>query len=237
MSNIFEISKEYLNLINEIENAEGEITEEVANQLAITEADFAQKMNAYQRVIKSKEALIAAHKDEKARLDKNIKSMENTITRLKKVMTDALILMGDTGKSGNKTLKTDLYNFFTVDTTSVEVDPTVFNLNEPKAVGFLKIKIPLVVNKSEAATLLSLLKAAVANDPEVFTPICDKIENVAFTVEPDKDKLKTFLEQQEEIIELRKKQSGQLPIPGNELPEPVVLPGVNLKVTTGIRSR
>lgn len=238
MSNIFEISQEYLNIINEIENAEGEINEELANRLTITEADFADKMNAYQRVIKSKEAAITLHKDEKARLDRNIESMNNTITRLKKVMTDALILMGDTGKSGNKTLRTDLYNFFTVDTTSVDVDALLFNLDEPKALDFLRIKMPLMLTNNEKELLLDNINSAYEKDPVGILPLYNKVTNVAYTVEPDKILIKKYLEQQEDQYNTIKDQKGELELEKSTVfPDLIALPGVKLITTTNIRNR
>ena len=68
MSNIFEIEKKYLNIISEIEENGGELTEDLANDLAITENEFKNKVEAYVNIIKSIKNDLALIKDEQSRL-------------------------------------------------------------------------------------------------------------------------------------------------------------------------
>jgi hypothetical protein len=111
--NIFNIEEEYLQLINEIEEAEGEITDEIAEKLAINTDDFITKMKAYRYIISMLKADNSMIDDEVKRLS-SLKSIKNnTINRLKTTMRDALLIMGEEGKSGNRVLDTGEGKFYT----------------------------------------------------------------------------------------------------------------------------
>lgn len=102
MASIYNIQQDLLDIFNQIEENEGEITPELEEQLRISQDEFADKIRSYTCVIRQLECDLAAIKDEKARLDAIKKSKEKTIERLKKVMIEAIQMFGDTSKTGIK---------------------------------------------------------------------------------------------------------------------------------------
>lgn len=107
MASLYNIEQKYFSIIAEIENNEGEITPELAEQLAVTEDDVKNKLRAYYYIMKQKEGEMAVIDDEIERL-KNLKdSKANLIERLKKACGSALMLFGTPTKTGNYKLELD----------------------------------------------------------------------------------------------------------------------------------
>ena len=100
--NIYQIQQNLLDIFEQIEENEGDITPEIEEQLAISQQDFKNKVKSYGDVIKLLESDIDSIKKEKARLNDLQKSKEKTIERLKKIIIEAIELFGDTTKSGSK---------------------------------------------------------------------------------------------------------------------------------------
>lgn len=100
--NIYQIQQNLLDIFEQIEENEGDITPELEEQLAISQDEFKSKVKSYADVIKQLELDLAGIKEEKARLDNLKKSKEKTIERLKKIIIDAIELFGDTTKAGAK---------------------------------------------------------------------------------------------------------------------------------------
>ena len=98
MANIFNIELDYLRLMNEIEDAQGEITEEMETFLVINEQDAKDKLNSYAHIITLKESDITIAKDEIVRLQKRIDGREKLIARLEKTMIQAVKMFGTEGK-------------------------------------------------------------------------------------------------------------------------------------------
>lgn len=112
--NIFQLSEEFLYLLQDIEDAEGEITEELAERLAINKEDFSKKMDGYAKIIRSLQGNVETIKDEAKRLSDLKVSTENKIDKMKQVMNEALKLFGEVGKTGNQTFKTGTNSFWNV---------------------------------------------------------------------------------------------------------------------------
>ena len=51
MSNLFGIAQKYDYLVSQIEENDGEITEEIAEELAIAESELEDKLRAYRQII------------------------------------------------------------------------------------------------------------------------------------------------------------------------------------------
>ena len=102
MASIYNIQQDLLEIFDQIEANEGEITPELEEQLNITQEQFKSKIKDYSNVIKMLETDIAAIKEEKARLSDLQKSKEKNIERLKKIMVEAIENFGDTTKTGGK---------------------------------------------------------------------------------------------------------------------------------------
>ena len=100
--NIWQIQQELLDIFNELEENGGELTEELEQQLAISQEDFRSKVESYTNVIKSVKADIAAIDQESKRLAELKKSKTSMIDRLSKVIIEAVDRFGDTTKNGGK---------------------------------------------------------------------------------------------------------------------------------------
>lgn len=100
--NIWQIQQELLSIFDELEENGGELTEELEQQLAISQEDFRSKVEDYTNVIKSVKADIAAIDQESKRLAELKKSKTAMVDRLSKVIIEAVDKFGDTSKSGSK---------------------------------------------------------------------------------------------------------------------------------------
>ena len=92
--NLYDITLEQKNLINEIELLEGEITPEIEEQLKITEASLQQKSIAYLEVIAKKEGFNSLIDNEIKRLQSLKKTNANVIDRLKENLLLAVNTFG-----------------------------------------------------------------------------------------------------------------------------------------------
>ena len=100
--NIWQIQQDLLDIFNELEENGGELTEELEQQLAISQEDFRSKVENYTNVIKSVKADIAAIDQESKRLAELKKSKTAMVDRLSKVIIEAVDKFGETTKTGGK---------------------------------------------------------------------------------------------------------------------------------------
>ena len=100
--NIFQIEQELKELFDTIEENGGELTPELEEALAISQADFVNKIKSYSNVIKQLDADLSAIKDEKDRLKALEDSKKRTKERLSSIMCSAISMFGDTTRSGGK---------------------------------------------------------------------------------------------------------------------------------------
>lgn len=122
MSNLFGIAQKYDYLVSQIEENDGEITEEIAEELAIAESELEDKLRAYRQVIDAQKANIAYNKDEIKRLRDRNASFDKIAGRLKSSVVDALHIFGQVGKSGNYSLKFPDFNVYTKESESVSIN-------------------------------------------------------------------------------------------------------------------
>ncbi|WBC28430.1 Gam-like end protection [Rhodobacteraceae phage LS06-2018-MD05] len=94
MKPIYEISKNYLDLIDQIEENNGEITPEIETSLAINEGEIKQKSVAYVAVMKSLESEVDFIDNEIKRLQALKKSRANIVQNLKDSLEYALNTFG-----------------------------------------------------------------------------------------------------------------------------------------------
>lgn len=125
---LFAIESRYQAIIEELENNGGELTDELAEELAITEQDLTNKLDSYRKAMQILEGEQDTIKVEIERLRGISKTKDNTIKRLKTSALDAVLRFGDVGKSGNKTIVLPDCKFFTVNTKSVQLDENKINL-------------------------------------------------------------------------------------------------------------
>lgn len=127
MSSLYNISNDILHIFNEVEQAEGEITDEQYNELCIKQEELKEKLDSYVKAIKVWQVDEQALKDEKKRFNDKQNVYKNRIERLKKAMLEAVINFGETGKN-NKFIELPNVRIFTKNTQSVEINEPRINI-------------------------------------------------------------------------------------------------------------
>lgn len=90
MSNIFNIQQEYFDILNQIEENDGEITDEISNLLESNEGDYKEKLDNYLKMIHYWEGLLGNINAEIERIGKLKKSKEKAIETLKENISVSL---------------------------------------------------------------------------------------------------------------------------------------------------
>lgn len=93
-TSLYKISVDLLALLQQIEENDGEITEEVAAALTINQEQAAAKVTDYGHAIKQLEGFAELAKAEAQRVQKIQKTYENTAKRLKEKVVEAMRLFG-----------------------------------------------------------------------------------------------------------------------------------------------
>lgn len=127
MSSLYNISNDILSIFNEVEQAEGEITDEQYDELCIKQEELKEKLDSYVKAIKVWQVDEQALKDEKKRFNDRQNVYKNRIERLKKAMLEAVINFGETGKN-NKFIELPNVIIFTKNTQSVEFNEPRINI-------------------------------------------------------------------------------------------------------------
>lgn len=91
MTNIYEIQKEYLELMNQVIDNEGEFTPELLEKLQINEQELKQKAINYAYVIKKLEDDEESINNEIKRLGELKKANTKKIDKLKEIVTNSMI--------------------------------------------------------------------------------------------------------------------------------------------------
>ena len=92
---LYEIKNEYLELINQVEELEGEITLEIENQLTINQNELQNKAIAYHSVILSKDAFNMQIDNEIKRLQTLKKRNNSLVDNLKNRLVGAIQMFGE----------------------------------------------------------------------------------------------------------------------------------------------
>lgn len=180
---LYNIELDYLNLMRDIELAEGEVTEEIAKQLEINSTNLEDKVKSYIYYMDKVAGDIAAIKVSMERLKARDVHKNNVFNKLKNSLLTAVELYGAEGNSGNKVLEFDTCKLFTKNLQSLEfkneesfynTDYMTFKITEPltiinvnKAIAAIKkdknhkVKYTSTINKK---LLLNDLKKEVKVD-------------------------------------------------------------------------
>lgn len=127
MASLYNISSEILRIFENVENNEGEITDEEYNSLVIKQEELKTKLDCYVKAVKEFNASAAFCKTEKKSIDDRKKVYENRVLRLKKAMLDAVNNFGELGKN-NKFIELESCRLYTKASTAVNVDEDRVNL-------------------------------------------------------------------------------------------------------------
>ena len=120
MSSLWNITQEFLALASLIEEAGGEATEEVMEELSISRENFQHKAEGYARLILKWESEIDAAAAEIKRIQAIKKTKENSLARLKETLLFALNAFGQEDK-GVKRYETPLFKLSTRRSVAVEI--------------------------------------------------------------------------------------------------------------------
>ena len=121
MSSLYQIQEDILRIFNDVEAAEGEITDELYEALIIKQEELKTKLDAYVKAIKSWEVDEKALKDEKKRFNDRQNVFKNRIERLKAAALEAVLNFGEQGKS-NMFIELPTCRLFSRSSQSIEVD-------------------------------------------------------------------------------------------------------------------
>ena len=127
MESLYTISNELLSIFANIEENEGEVTEEELQALEIAQENLQEKLNSYRKAIRVWEADINACKEEEKRIKTARTVKENRISKLKDRMLFAVQKFGCDGKPNKKGKSNKFYELsdcrlYTRTTESVEID-------------------------------------------------------------------------------------------------------------------
>lgn len=127
MNNLYQISEDLLNIFANIEENEGEVTEEELLALEIKQEELNETLASYKKAIIVWDADINACKAEEKRLKDARSVKENRINKLKDRMLNAVITFGYEGKPNAKGKSNHYYELpdgrmYTRTTESVELD-------------------------------------------------------------------------------------------------------------------
>ena len=121
MSSLYQISEDILRIFDEVEQNDGEITDEQYDSLTIKQEELKTKLDAYVKAIKSWEVDEKALKDEKKRFNDRQSVFKNRIERLKAAALEAVLNFGEHGKS-NMFIELPTCRLFSRASKSVEID-------------------------------------------------------------------------------------------------------------------
>ena len=155
-TSLYTIETEYQQMLQIIEEADGEVTPEMEESLAINEKQLQSKSIAYVEYIGSREAVNDRIDAEVKRLNQMKKVNNNLIDRLKSNLLDAVKIFGD--------YEVGLTKFGTRKSSSVQVDDVNSLPSEYKT-----IKVTEAANKAE-------IKAALKRGESITG--CEIVENL-----------------------------------------------------------
>lgn len=174
---MYEITDELREIFDIIEEAEGEITPEIEERLAIAEEEYENKIMSYYRIIQENKAQNQSIKDEIDRLNRIAYSNNRIEEKLKGRILVAVQEFGYVGKSNNMKLDLDKLKLWTVNKDKIVIEDEE-SFNDPKYT-FTDIRVPndpdllrevlrhtvaLSVDKEFVAELNSELKTYIAKN-------------------------------------------------------------------------
>ena len=139
MANIFQIQSEYIQLMNDIQEQEGELTQELSDRLAIVESDLQTKSQGYVSVIKTLDAECDIIDLEIKRLQSLKKARNNAIERLKGAISQAMTTF-EIDKIETPLNKITFRNSKSVNIIDVEMLPNTCVIIERKPISKTEIR-------------------------------------------------------------------------------------------------
>lgn len=125
--NIYQIKQEFINIFDELEENGGELTDELAEKLAITQEEFKEKAKDYANAIKLFKQDIESIKIEQKRLKDFADKKQKIIDRLTNILIASIEEFGDAKPSGVKYIDYGTGEISIRKSISVDVDDTVLH--------------------------------------------------------------------------------------------------------------
>lgn len=141
MSTLYEISEELLALFSELEDSDGEPTEEQLERLNISEKELKYKSVAYYSVIKENESFINVLDDEIKRLQAKKKKANKLIESLSNRLLGAVSLFGNF-EAGTHSFKTRKSTIVDIEDESV-IPEDYFKIKTTQSVDKKKLAVDL----------------------------------------------------------------------------------------------
>lgn len=136
-NSLFTITQSLGEIFDKIEDAGGEITPEIEEELSIRQEELEAKCASYVSAIKYIEQEINACKEEKQRIDQLKKRDENRIVYMKRSLKDAVTMFGQQQKSGSYKLKAGLNQLSVSRSSAIIVDKDMLDFISRCASQFL----------------------------------------------------------------------------------------------------
>jgi hypothetical protein len=121
MASLWQLTQEELSFINLMEDMGGELTDEIAEELAIRRDNFKDKAEAYAKFILKLESEAEQAAAEIKRIQALKKAKENTVLRLKETLLAALMVFTEEDAKGIRRYETPLAKLSTRKSQAVEV--------------------------------------------------------------------------------------------------------------------
>lgn len=120
--NLYQITQDQSSIIELLEENGGEATEEVLNALQITREAFEKKAEGYAHLIIKLDGEVDIIASEIKRLQALKKTKENSVSRLKESLTNAMLVFGEQDDKGIRRYKTPTLSLSTRKSESVSID-------------------------------------------------------------------------------------------------------------------
>lgn len=133
---LYAITNDINEIYNKIEEADGEITPEIEDELAIRQDEFAEKAEGYANFIKSKKSYITECKEEENRIKNIRKVTENIVERVSSSLAKAIDEFGDTNSSGNHFIETKFMKITSMPSRSMEIDTAILDAIVSSVIDF-----------------------------------------------------------------------------------------------------
>ena len=143
-----DILEDYQKIENELINNDGVMNEDLENILDVHKAELSQKLDGYEHFVRYLKTKIDYLKTMEEHYSKRRKTLENSITRCKDSMVNALLM------TGNKKVKTDDFNFslgkskkWCVNSDELDEDSKKNLIDKGLAENIFKIKLANLKNE------------------------------------------------------------------------------------------
>lgn len=188
MSNIFDLSLEYIQIMDELEENGGELTDDILDRLNINKDELDDKLENYRKVIAMINGRIETIAKEQERLTAKAKVQANMIEKLKERMKIAVNLYGDVTKTGNKTYTNGLSKFTVVKTHPLYIAPSFeLDLDNKELLPYVKGSFVFKTSGEDVVNLKSKLTALGISFSEEFAIDKTSLKKALSTLEKKPD--------------------------------------------------